>query len=96
MWRDEDELMEQLALLSACQATASTSARRVPAHTPQEVEEQEAGSRWDWPAEARAVWDPSVVEHLGLLWVSCLMCISHWVSLAGRRSYYPPAYRREN
>nr|XP_051692128.1 dynein axonemal assembly factor 8 isoform X2 [Oryctolagus cuniculus] len=45
VWRDEDELMEQLALLSACQATASTSARRVPAHTPQEVEEQEAGSR---------------------------------------------------
>ncbi|XP_069920105.1 dynein axonemal assembly factor 8 isoform X4 [Oryctolagus cuniculus] len=44
VWRDEDELMEQLALLSACQATASTSARRVPAHTPQEVEEQEAGS----------------------------------------------------
>ncbi|KAL2766515.1 dynein axonemal assembly factor 8, partial [Daubentonia madagascariensis] len=40
----QDGLMEQLALLCATQSRASASARNVPADTPQDTREQEAGS----------------------------------------------------
>ncbi|XP_069343077.1 dynein axonemal assembly factor 8 [Eulemur rufifrons] len=41
----QDRLMEQLALLCATQPRASASARNLPADTPQDTKEQEAGSR---------------------------------------------------
>lgn len=40
--------MEQLALLCTTQSRASSSAREVPADTPQDTGQQEAGSRWDF------------------------------------------------
>ncbi|XP_047390291.1 dynein axonemal assembly factor 8 isoform X6 [Sciurus carolinensis] len=41
----QDRLLEQLALLCAVQSRASGPARKLPADTPQDTEEQEAGSR---------------------------------------------------
>lgn len=44
----QDRLMERLVLLCARQSRASPSARRAPADTPQD-KQQEAGSRWGLP-----------------------------------------------
>nr|XP_031542837.1 uncharacterized protein C16orf71 homolog isoform X2 [Vicugna pacos] len=41
----QDRLMEQLGLLCAAQSRASSSARRVPADTPRDSKQEEAGSR---------------------------------------------------
>uniref|UniRef100_A0A9L0S8Z2 Dynein axonemal assembly factor 8 n=1 Tax=Equus caballus TaxID=9796 RepID=A0A9L0S8Z2_HORSE len=41
----QERLMEQLALLCTTQSRASSSARKVPADTPQDTGQQEAGSR---------------------------------------------------
>lgn len=45
--------MERLTLLCATQPRASSFAWKVPADTPQDTEQREAGSRWDFlPAVA--------------------------------------------
>lgn len=64
--------MEQLALQCATQprASASASAWNLPADTPQDTKEQEAGSRWDFSVTALFISLELAHGHVALIWLT--------------------------